>query len=82
MDSLNFNPVQTIARDHREYVELLKDRLQQVSKTVLDLQALTQQRQAACQRNRISKGSPWCEGLLVFLLAPTAAALQMNSKKI
>ena len=82
LKNLTFNPIQTIARDHREYVELVKERLQYVSKAVLDLQASNQNRQAARQRDRISKKSPWCEGLLVFLLAPTAAALQTNSKKI
>ena len=82
MNGLVFNPTQNLARDHREYVELLKDRLQQVGKTVLDLQALNQRKQAARQNARILKRSPWCEGLLVFLLAPTAAALQTNSKKI
>ena len=82
LEGLVFNPVQAIAKDHREYVELLKDCLQHVSKTVLNLQSFNQQRQACRQRNRISKRSPWCEGLLVFLLAPTAATLQTNSKKI
>jgi hypothetical protein len=72
----------TVASNYREYVDLLKQRLETVSKTVLDLEAKLQAKQAQDQLNKIKKVPMFTEGMLVYLLAPTHSALRTNSRKI
>ncbi len=80
MVDLEFGPISQVAKDHREYVQMLKERLEHVSKSVLELQALNQNKQAARQN---AKGMPtWVEGQLVYLLLPSSSSLQMASRMI
>ena len=59
----------------------MKARFDTVGRTVLKLQTELQNHQSAIQANQ-STTHPYSEGILVYLLAPTAAALQTASKKI
>lgn len=82
MTGLHYTPIKTIATGYREYVQLLKDRLEHVGKTMLDLQAATQHLQAATHAAKLRKPSPWKPGMLVYLLAPSASSLQTNTLKV
>ena len=53
-----------------------------MGKTVLDLQYKLQHTQAAKQARKASTNNTFSAGILVYLLAPTASALQTASKKI
>ena len=53
-----------------------------MSSSVLKLQTNLQTKQANTQKDRIGKKTIWKEGMLVYLLAPSAAQLQLGSKKI
>ena len=75
------NPVDKVTTNYKEYVALLKARFDTVSRTVLRLQTHLQHQQSAAQANQ-STTHPYSEGILVYLLAPTAASLQTSSKKI
>ena len=75
-------PAEQMSSSYRDYVELLKQRLQTVSKTVLDLQAKIQQKQAEEQLKKVKNPPNFVSGMLVYLLSPSHSALQTNSRKI
>ena len=75
-------PTETIAKSYREYAQLLKSRFEAVGKTVLELQAKLQQQQATRQARKSTNLTPYSAGILVYLLAPSSAALQCRSRKI
>ena len=80
---LNYDPIDKVTVNYRDYVELLKNRLNHVSKTVLDLHTKLQQNQAQKQADRVDNSrNAWKVGMLVFLLSPNHSALVTNSKKI
>jgi hypothetical protein len=76
------NPTLHISSTYRDYVDLLKARLEKVGQVVLDLQAYKQQEQARRQNQKVKNPPTFSEGILVFLLSPTTSALQTKSKKI
>ena len=78
----NIPTTDSIAPTYQDYVELLKARLQKVGKTVLDLQYKLQHNQAVKQARKAATNTIFTAGMLVYLLAPTASALQTASKKI
>jgi hypothetical protein len=75
-------PTLNISSSYHDYVESLKARLEKVSKTVLDLQAMQQLEQQRKQNQKVKSPSKFREGLLVYLLSPTTSALQTKSRKI
>jgi len=79
--ALEFGDINSVPMSTRDYVEMLKSRLQHIGRTVLDIQAKIQQKQANKQAQKFPEGAPWRPGLLVYLLAPSAAALKMNTRK-
>jgi hypothetical protein len=64
------------------YVESLRDRLNNVAKRILDKQAANQYSQYAKQNLKTDNKQIFSEGLIVFLLAPSASSLQTASKKL
>ena len=77
-----FDPTEKISGNYTEYVEFLYKRLKLISRTVLDFQAQLQNSQAHKQSQKVKNRRPFSEGMLVYLLAPSASALQTHSKKI
>ena len=75
-------PSDQVASSYRDYVDLLQQRLQTVAKTVLDLQAKLQIKQAETQLKKVKNPTMFVEGMLVYLLSPSHSSLQTNSRKI
>lgn len=78
---LVFPEISDLASSYAHYVEILKARFSHVTKTLADLQTIRQNKQAI-ESARVAKGPQWREGQLVYLLAPSASALQMPSRKV
>lgn len=76
------SPVDQITSSYRDYVDLLKQRLEKVSKTVLDLQAKVQNKQAEEQMKKVKNPTNFVAGMLIYLLSPSHSALQTNTRKI
>ena len=82
MAGLEFGDIKSVPVTHRQYVETVRDRLQHIGRSVLDMQAKLQKKQAEEQSKRFKTSTVFAEGMLVYLLAPSAASLSTNSKKI
>ena len=71
-----------VSSNYKDYVDLLKQRLDSVSRSMLDIEAKLQTKQAQDQLNKVKKAPMFIEGMLVYLLSPTHSSLQTNSRKI
>ena len=79
--NLDFQPLSDVKNSYRDYVEFMKQRLQFVGKTSLQIQERLQQRQAEEQKARVARPSQFREGLIVYLFAPSASSVHTNSLK-
>lgn len=73
-------PDENLPVSHKEYVDALKDRLQSIGRTVLNLQTEHQEKQLQEKRAKCKPGNTFSEGQLVMLLMPEASDLHTNSK--
>ncbi len=71
-----------ISSSYEEYIQLLRNQLEHLGRTVLELQSYNQRKQANEQAKKVRSRTIWREGLLVYLIPPTNSSLSTNSKKI
>ncbi len=79
---IKYAPFDRISSTYRDYVQLLKSRLEQLGRTILELQEYNQKKQAQEQNKRVRSRKIWCKGMLVYLFTPSASSLSTNRKKI
>ena len=79
--NLYFQPLETVAKDFREYCVRMKARLEEVTTVVMEMKALQQQRQAELAAQQPEPPQTFQEDQLVYLLAPSASSLQTNTIK-
>ena len=79
--NLYFQPLQTVAKDFREYCVKMRARLEEVSTVVMEMKALQQQRQAELAAQQPEPLQTFQEDQLVYLLAPSASSLHTNTIK-
>ncbi len=82
LTGIHFPQVSEVSKNHREFVELLKARLESVGKTVLNLQKDIQEKRKYEHDKQNQKSPPFKEGLMVYLLSPDHSALKTSSSKI
>ena len=81
LGDLRYTPLEDIKYSYREYVEFLKQRLQQIGKTMIDIQFKLQTSQAERQLEKVRNINKYKEGLIVFCLCPSASSLNTKSLK-
>lgn len=81
LTSLHFKPRLGLSRSHSEYVEHLKQKFQNVSKCMLQLQEHHQLAQNAKLANKLQKSPIYAEGQLVYLHKPNTTGMTANSRK-
>lgn len=82
LTSLVFNPTSGLSRTYEEYAEHLKKKFEQISRTVLQLQRVKQEKQNAQISQKLGKNPIYSVGQLVYLFKPTSSSLTANSRKI
>jgi uncharacterized short protein YbdD (DUF466 family) len=82
LTNLTFNPMSGLSQTYEEYVDHLKKKFQNISRTMLSLQRKIQDRQNAQISQKLSKSPIYTVGQLVYLYKPTSSSLTANSKKI
>ncbi len=61
-------------------IQLLRNRLEHLGRTVLELQSYNQRKQANEQAKKVRSRTVWRQGLLVYLLSPINSSLSTNSR--
>ena len=79
--NLYFAPLETVSKGYRDYCIKMRAKLDNVSNFITDLKTFQQQRQAQEQNTQGKLPETLVTGQLVYLLAPSAASLQTNTKK-
>ena len=79
--NLYFQPLETVAKDFREYCVKMKARLNEVATVVMEMKAQQQQRQAELAAARPEPLQTFQEDQLVYLLAPSASSLKTKTRK-
>ena len=79
--NLEFTPMEEIKNTYHEYIEFLKNRLENVGKYMLKTQAQLQTIQSAKQMEKVKEPTKYKVGLIVFLLSPGSSHLQTKSMK-
>ena len=74
--------IMPIAKNYRDYVQLLKDRLEDLSKNVLEKQTELQVKQQEKAKMKTNSGNTFHEKQLVYLLFPTKSALVTSNRRI
>ena len=82
LTNLTFNPMSGLSQTYEEYVDHLKKKFQNISRTMLSLQRKNQDRQNAKISQKLSKSPIYTVGQLVYLYKPTSSSLTANSRKI
>ena len=78
--NLYFEPLETVAKDFREYCVKMRARLDEVSMVIMEMKALQQQRQAEIAAQQPKPLHTFQEGQLVYFLAPLATSLRTNTR--
>lgn len=78
---LHFKPRDGLSRSHREYVEHLQQKFQNVSRCMLQLQEHQQLAQNVKLANKLNKSPVYAEGQLVYLHKPNTTGMTANSRK-
>lgn len=81
LTSLQFKPRYGLSRSHADYVEHLKQKFQNVSKCMLQLQEHHQLAQNSKLANKLQKCPIYAEGQLVYLHKPNTTGMTANSRK-
>ena len=71
-----------LSSSFEEYVDHLKKKFDQLSRTMLTLQRKQQEKQSADISNKLGKTPIYSVGQLVYLYKPSSSSLTANSKKI
>ena len=79
--NLYFQPLETVAKDFREYCVKMKARLNEVATVVMEMKSQQQQRQAELAAARPEPLQTFQEDQLVYLLAPSASSLKTKTRK-
>ena len=79
--NLYFQPLETVAKDFREYCVKMKARLNEVATVVMEMKAQQQQRQAEMAAARPEPFQTFQEDQLVYLPAPSASSLNTKTRK-
>ena len=79
--NLYFEPLETVAKDFREYCIKMRARLEEISTVVMEMKALQQQRQAEFAAQQPEPLQVFQEDQLVYFLAPSAASLATKTRK-
>ena len=82
LTNLTFNPMSGLSQTYEEYVDHLKKKFQNISRTMLSLQRKSQDKQNTKISEKLSKSPIYTVGQLVYLYKPTSSSLTANSKKI
>ena len=82
LTKVTFDPISGLAHSYQEYVTLLKQRFDHLSRSMLELQKSKQISQNVKVSNQLSKSPMYTLGQLVYLYKPTSSAVQSNSRKI
>lgn len=82
LTTLSFNPMSGLSQSYKEYVDHLKQKFDQISRTMLSLQRKQQDKQNVEIANKLGKTPIYSRGQLVYLYKPTSSSLTANSKKI
>ena len=78
---LHFKPCDGLSRSHKEYVEHLQQKFQNVSRCMLQLQEHQQLAQNVKLANKLNKAPVYAEGQLVYLHKPNTKGMTANSRK-
>ena len=79
--NLYFQPLETVAKDFREYCVKIKAQLEEISTVVMEMKAHQQQRQADFAASQPEPVQTFQEDQLVYLLAPSACMLRTKTRK-
>ena len=81
ISGLNFKPMLGLSHSQAEYVDHLKEKFQNVSKVMLQLQQHQQESQNQKIARKLSKCPLYTQGQLVYLHKPSSSSLTANSRK-
>ena len=79
--NLYFAPLETVAKGYRDYCIKMRAKLDNVSSFILELKTFQQNRQAQEKNIQRKPSETYSTGQLVYLLAPSAASLQTDTRK-
>lgn len=82
ISDLEFNPISDVARNLQDYAKILKYKLNEVSKFILDVHTKSQLERQARMALRINKPYKLAVGSVCYLLAPSLTTLLTSSRKI
>ncbi len=82
LTNLDFKPGKGVSNSYEEYVEHLKHKFDHISKSMLQLQRIHQEKQNVKVSNKLSKSPTYGQGMLVYLFKPSSSSLHGNSRKI
>ena len=82
LTNLSFTPISGLSHSYEEYIEHLKKKFGQISRTMLTLQRKQQDKQNTEISNKLNKTPIYSVGQLVYLYKPSSSSLTANSKKI
>lgn len=79
--NLYFAPLQTVAKGYRDYCIKMRAKLENVSNFIMELKTFQQNKQALEKNMESAPPEIFSTGQLVYLLAPSAASLQTDTRK-
>jgi len=79
--NLSFPPLEDIKSSYHEYLEYLKDRMEFVGKAAIETHRKLQHDQMYKQNEKVKDTAVFKEGLIIFLLAPTASEVHTGTRK-
>ena len=82
LSNVSFSPMSGLSSSYEEYVDHLKKKFDQLSRTMLTLQRKQQEKQNADISIKLGKTPIYSVGQLVYLYKPSSSSLTANSKKI
>ena len=82
LSNVSFSPMSGLSSSYEEYVDHLKNKFDQLSRTMLTLQRKQQEKQNADISNKLGTTPIYSVGQLVYLYKPSSSSLTANSKKI
>ena len=78
---LSFPPLEDMKSTYQEYMEFLKNRLEFIGNSMVEAQKKIQMDQYYKQNEKVTDPTKFREGLLVFLLAPSASEVNTGARK-
>ena len=81
LTQINYNPLQHLSRSLDDYMKIMKKRFDVMKKVVLDKRTREQSVEQIRQNRTFPRNQTFAVGDLVYLFAPSAATLQIRSKR-